>query len=151
MALYCPGVDCKGEEICRSIYSHRDFSFSDRSCFLFYYNSSFRADLSFGVLGRAYGTDAFCRQLHGLLLEIHPCILVIFELPLVIILLVRFAMATPEQLAKQRRYAVLLAFIAGAVMTPTPDVFNQTLMALPIIVLYKIGILVSRTMRRKSN
>lgn len=77
--------------------------------------------------------------------------MVIFELPLVIILLVRFAMATPEQLAKQRRYAVLLAFIAGAVMTPTPDVFNQTLMALPIIVLYKIGILVSRTMRRKSN
>jgi sec-independent protein translocase protein TatC len=60
-------------------------------------------------------------------------------------------MATPEQLAKQRRYAVLLAFIAGAVMTPTPDVFNQTLMALPIIVLYEIGILVSRTIQRKSN
>lgn len=76
---------------------------------------------------------------------------VIFELPLVIILLVRFGMVTPEQLAKQRRYAVLLAFIAGAVLTPTPDVFNQTLMALPIIVLYEIGILVSRTIQRKSN
>ena len=51
---------------------------------------------------------------------------------------------TPKTLAKNRKYAVLLAFIAAAILTPTPDVFNQTLMAVPMIVLYEIGILVSR-------
>ncbi len=73
----------------------------------------------------------------------------IFELPLVIIFLVRFGIVTPGQLAKQRRYAVLIAFIAGAILTPTPDVFNQTLMALPIIILYEIGILLSRAVQGK--
>ncbi len=73
----------------------------------------------------------------------------IFELPLVMIFLVRFNFITPATLARQRRFAVLFAFIAGAVLTPTPDVFNQALMAVPIIILYEIGILLSRIMQRK--
>ena len=68
----------------------------------------------------------------------------IFELPIVIIFLTRMGIVTPKTLAKNRKYAVLLAFIAAAILTPTPDVFNQTLMAVPMIVLYEIGILVSR-------
>lgn len=73
----------------------------------------------------------------------------IFELPLVIVFLVRFGFMTPATLAKNRRYAVLVAFIAGAILTPTPDAFNQTLMAVPIIILYEIGILVARVLYRK--
>lgn len=73
----------------------------------------------------------------------------IFELPLAIIFLVRFGFMTPDTLAKHRKYAVLFAFIAGAILTPTPDAFNQTLMAVPIIILYEIGILVARILYRK--
>ncbi|MGC2064006.1 MAG: twin-arginine translocase subunit TatC [Thermodesulfovibrionales bacterium] len=73
----------------------------------------------------------------------------IFELPLVILFLVRFGFMTPDTLAKNRRYAILFAFIAGAILTPTPDAFNQTLMAVPIIILYEIGILVARVLYRK--
>ncbi len=73
----------------------------------------------------------------------------IFELPLVIIFLVRFGFMTPDTLAKNRRYAILAAFIAGAILTPTPDAFNQTLMAVPIIILYEIGILLARILYRK--
>ncbi|MGC2062051.1 MAG: twin-arginine translocase subunit TatC [Thermodesulfovibrionales bacterium] len=72
----------------------------------------------------------------------------IFELPLVIIFLVRFGFVTPDALAKKRRYAILVAFIVGAVLTPTPDAFNQTLMAVPIILLYEVGILVSRFIKK---
>jgi sec-independent protein translocase protein TatC len=74
---------------------------------------------------------------------------VIFELPLAIIFMTKIGIVTPKTLAKNRKFAVLFAFIAGAVLTPTPDVFNQTLMAVPIIILYEIGILVSRVMYRK--
>lgn len=73
----------------------------------------------------------------------------IFELPLVIVFLVRFGFMTPATLAKNRRYAVLVAFIAGAILTPTPDAFNQMLMSVPIIILYEIGILVARVLYRK--
>lgn len=73
----------------------------------------------------------------------------IFELPLVIIFLTRFGLVTPGTLARHRKYAILVAFILAAVLTPTPDAFNQVLMAIPIIVLYEIGILFSRIMMRR--
>ncbi len=73
----------------------------------------------------------------------------VFELPIVIVLLTRMGIVTPKTLAKHRKYAILLAFVIAAVLTPTPDAFNQTLMAVPIIVLYEAGILVSRFFVKK--
>ena len=67
----------------------------------------------------------------------------IFELPVVILYLTRFGIVSPKTLAKHRKYAVLFSFIAAAILTPTPDAFNQVLMAIPIILLYEIGMLLS--------
>jgi sec-independent protein translocase protein TatC len=74
----------------------------------------------------------------------------IFELPVVVVFLTKMGIVTTEFLAKNRKYAVLVAFILAALLTPTPDAFNQTLMAVPIIVLYEIGILASRIFNRKN-
>lgn len=73
----------------------------------------------------------------------------VFELPLVILFLTRFGIVSPKTLAKHRKYAILFSFIAAAVLTPTPDAFNQVLMAVPIIILYEIGILLSMIIYRK--
>lgn len=73
----------------------------------------------------------------------------VFELPLAIIFLTRLGIVTPKTLSKNRKYAVLFAVIGGAVLTPTPDAFNQTLMAVPIIVLYEVGILLSLLMQKR--
>lgn len=73
----------------------------------------------------------------------------VFELPLVIIFLTKFGIVSPDSLAKHRKYAVLFSFVAAAALTPTPDAFNQILMSIPIILLYEIGILLSRIMFRK--
>ena len=67
----------------------------------------------------------------------------IFELPVLIIFLARMGIVTPQGLARNRKYAVLIAFIAAGILTPTPDAFNQTLMAVPIIALYEVGIWLS--------
>ena len=69
---------------------------------------------------------------------------VVFELPLAITLLARMGVVTPRVLAKNRKYAILGAFVAAAILTPTPDAFNQTLMAGPIIILYEAGIVCAR-------
>jgi sec-independent protein translocase protein TatC len=67
---------------------------------------------------------------------------VIFNLPLVIVLLTRFGIVTPQVLRKNRRYAMLVMFIAGAVLTP-PDIFSQVMMALPLILLYEVSVALS--------
>ena len=68
----------------------------------------------------------------------------VFELPIVILLLTKMGIVTPRMLSKNRKYAVLISFILSAILTPTPDVFNQLLMAIPVMILYEIGILASR-------
>ncbi|MDH4229055.1 MAG: twin-arginine translocase subunit TatC [Nitrospirota bacterium] len=74
---------------------------------------------------------------------------IIFELPPLLVLLSRMGVVTPEFLSRNRRYAVLLAFVVAAVLTPTPDVFNQLLMAAPLIVLYEVGVLLARWFGRQ--
>ena len=68
---------------------------------------------------------------------------VIFQMPLVILLLARLGLVTPTLLAKKRKYAILLMFIASAVLTP-PDVVTQVMMAVPMIALYELSIVLSK-------
>ena len=73
----------------------------------------------------------------------------VFELPLALTLLARMGVVNARMLAKNRKYAILGAFIAGAALTPTPDMFNQSLMAGPLIILYEVGIVCARIFGRR--
>ena len=66
-----------------------------------------------------------------------------FEVPIATILAVAAGLTTPEKLAKKRAYVVVVAFVAGMLLTP-PDVISQTLLAIPIWVLFEVGIQMSR-------
>jgi len=74
----------------------------------------------------------------------------VFELPLIITILARMGVVNAKMLARNRKYAILGAFIAAAILTPTPDMFNQALMAGPLIVLYEVGILCARIFGKKA-
>ena len=74
----------------------------------------------------------------------------IFELPVLITLATWMGLVTPQFLAKNRKYAILINFILAAILTPTPDVFNQTLMAGPMIILYELGIISARIVGRRA-
>lgn len=67
----------------------------------------------------------------------------VFELPLVLTFLSRMGLVTPAFLKKNRKYALLLFFVGAAIITP-PDVVTQIMMAMPLILLYEIGILGAR-------
>jgi sec-independent protein translocase protein TatC len=73
----------------------------------------------------------------------------IFELPVIVVFLTKMGIVSTEFLAKNRKYAVLIAFVIAALLTPTPDAFNQTLMAVPILILYEAGILASKILNKK--
>jgi sec-independent protein translocase protein TatC len=69
---------------------------------------------------------------------------VAFETPLVIFFLAKLKIVNTKKLSSYRRFAYVGAFIAAAIITPTPDPFNQSLVAIPIILLYELGIILSR-------
>jgi sec-independent protein translocase protein TatC len=72
----------------------------------------------------------------------------VFEFPVVLVLLARIGVVDATTLARQRKYAILLIFIFAAVVTP-PDLISQVLMALPLMGLYELSILLSRIFGKK--
>ena len=66
----------------------------------------------------------------------------IFELPVVSFILGRVGIITSKMLSSWRRYAIIIILIAAAILTPTPDLINQMLLAGPLYILYEISILV---------
>jgi sec-independent protein translocase protein TatC len=73
----------------------------------------------------------------------------VFELPVLIVITTRMGLISPQTLKKYRKIAIVLAFVVAAIITPTPDAFNQTLMAIPMIILYELGIWVSILINKK--
>ncbi len=72
-----------------------------------------------------------------------------FELPVLIFFLSRFGIVTPRFLLKYFKYFILIAFIIAAVITPTPDMITQSVIAVPLIALYAIGIVIALIFGKK--
>lgn len=72
----------------------------------------------------------------------------VFEVPVATVLLILIGVVTPDQLAEKRRYAILVAFIIAAILTP-PDILSQFMMAIPVWFLYELGIVIGRILLRR--
>lgn len=72
-----------------------------------------------------------------------------FELPVVAYILGRFGVISSKTLTRGRRIAIVAILIVAAVLTPTPDIFTQMLLAVPLYVLYEISIVVVRVSGKK--
>ncbi len=73
----------------------------------------------------------------------------VFEMPVITSFLARMGIVRPEWLASRRRTAIIFAFILAAMITPTFDPINQSLVAVPLIVLYEMSIWLARLVYRK--
>ncbi|HWR43358.1 twin-arginine translocase subunit TatC [Sporomusa sp.] len=73
----------------------------------------------------------------------------IFELPLFILVMARVGIIGSAFLAAKRKMVFVMSFVIGAVISPTPDVFSQTMVAVPMILLYEISLLIVKYILRK--
>src|SRR3954468_11176646 len=85
----------------------------------------------------------------GFVLQVTLALGVSFELPLIIIILSWLGVVGPTELNRFRRYAIVLAFIAGAVLSPGADVLSMVMMTVPLILLYEVGFAGSVVLNRR--
>jgi len=76
---------------------------------------------------------------------------IIFEMPILVYFLTRMTLLTPEFMRKYRKHAVIIILIAAAVITPSPDVTSQMVVAIPMYLLYEVSVFVSRWVIKKHN
>jgi sec-independent protein translocase protein TatC len=74
----------------------------------------------------------------------------VFELPVVVFFLAKIGVIGHEVLARNRKYAVLIIFVLAAALTPGPDPISQTMMAIPVCILYEVSIWVAKLARPKA-
>ena len=73
----------------------------------------------------------------------------VFELPLVVVIAAKLGLLSSKFLGEKQRYVIFFSFVIGAIITPTPDIFTQTMIALPMIVLYELSYLIVRFILRR--
>jgi sec-independent protein translocase protein TatC len=110
---------------------------------LFGYFVAFRYGLTF-LLGIGVGKDIVTvvsvTEYFDMFVNVILGIGVVFEMPVLIFFLIILRLVTPGFLMRHSRYAILIIFIIAAVVTPTPDIFNMTLFAMPMLVLFYLGV-----------
>ncbi|MBA4416584.1 MAG: preprotein translocase subunit TatC [Syntrophus sp. (in: bacteria)] len=74
-----------------------------------------------------------------------------FEVPIILLILNKIGLVKAKNLTKTRRYAILFITVASALITPTPDIYNMMLLAVPTYILFEIGILLMKISEKKSN
>lgn len=84
----------------------------------------------------------------GLSLKMFMAFGIVFEVPVATVILIQIGVVEIETLTSKRPYIVLIAFVVGMVLTP-PDVFSQTLLAIPMLLLFEAGILVAKYLEKK--
>ena len=71
-----------------------------------------------------------------------------FEMPIAVILMILMGVTTPEKLANSRPYVIVGVFVVGMILTP-PDMISQTLMAIPMWLLFEVGIVMGRILKKR--
>jgi sec-independent protein translocase protein TatC len=101
-----------------------------------------------------FGTDTFTLNVSvdnyiSFLLSLILGAGLVFELPMISYFLSKIGLLTPKFMRKYRRHAIVIILIIAAVVTPTPDILTQSLLALPMILLYEISIFISKFVQKK--
>lgn len=75
---------------------------------------------------------------------------IVFELPILMYILTKIGLVTPEGLRKYRKFSIVIILVLSAIITP-PDIVSQVIVAIPILVLYEVSIYISKIVVKKEN
>ena len=73
----------------------------------------------------------------------------VFELPMIVLVLAKMGFLTSDFLKEKRKYVLVGAFVVGAIISPTPDIFSQCMIAIPILLLYECSIMIVQFFLKK--
>ena len=97
------------------------------------------------LVSNIFSLDSYMETVSGLSLTSG----LVFEFPLVIYFLARLGVVTDKFLKKYRKYAIVVCLFLAAIITPSPDMFSQLIVTIPLYGLFEIGIIVAARVRRR--
>jgi len=124
------------------------FFFLSGGAFAYFVAFPFAIEFLLGM-GQEFQPMITIERYFGFLMTVILGLGLMFEVPIMIFLLARLGIVTPRFLMRHFRWAVLIIFIAAAILTPTPDIVNLCIFALPTIALYLLGVAAAALVDRR--
>jgi len=97
------------------------------------------------IITNEFDISSYVGTIVGLLLATG----LLFQLPMIVLFLSNIGIVSPELLKKKRKHAIITILVLGAVITPTADPFSQSLIAIPLYLLYEISIMISERVEKR--
>ena len=144
-----PGLYKRERRITVSFACFSAIMFSGGAVFCFYFVLPNLYDFLLGYADAEYKPILMMQSYLDLTRDMMLAFGAVFELPLFIYFLAMIGVVTHRGLWKFNRWFVVIAFVVGAILTPSPDVISQIMMAAPMIVLYNVSIVLAWTITRK--
>ena len=147
-SFVAPGLLEKERRYVVPVILFATLSFLAGSAFAYFVIIPFALDFFLGLAPASVTNNIALDFYFGFMVRIIMVFGIVFELPVVSLLLTKLGILTPQFLKKYRRYAIVIFFVLAAVLTP-PDPTTQILLAIPLVLLYEVTIWVSYFFRKK--
>lgn len=147
-AFLAPGLHDNEKKYIWPIIFFAMFSFLVGAAFAYYMIIPYALDFFLGLAPSNVANNIAIDFYFGFLLRIIVVFGIVFELPVLSVILSKLGLITPSFLRKYRRHAIVIIFIAAAILTP-PDPTTQILLAIPMVLLYELTILLSYIFSKK--
>lgn len=141
-AFVAPGLYKREKRMAVPFIFFGSLLFLAGGAFAYYVAFPFAVDFLLGV-GKQFEPQITVTHYLSFLMTVILGLGLMFEMPTLIFLLSRLGVVTPAFLLRHSRWAILMIFVIAAVITPTPDVINLLIFALPTILLYFVGVAVA--------
>ncbi len=141
-AFVAPGLYKREKRLAIPFILSGSLLFLAGGAFAYYVAFPFAVEFLLGI-GAQFEPQITVTKYLGFLMTVILGLGLMFELPTIIFLLARMGVVTPAFLLRHSRWAVVLIFVVAAIITPTPDIVNLLIFALPTIALYFVGIAVA--------
>jgi len=149
-AFVAPGLLDKERKYVIPVIAFATLSFIIGAAFAFFVIIPFALDFFLSLVPDNVKNNIALDFYFGFVARIVLVFGIVFELPVVSLLLTRMGLLTPEFLRKYRRYAIVVIFVLAAILTP-PDPTTQLLLAIPLALLYEVTIWISYIFAKKRN
>ncbi len=143
-----PAVSTKERKFARIVIVATILLFYGGVCFVFYLFIPTALKIMLDFIGPNMLPMIGAEDYFGFLIFFCIAMGILFELPIFILILTKIGLITPQFLTSKRKYAIVAMWVLAAVITPQPDMISQSMVAIPLMVLYEISIIISRIVYR---
>jgi sec-independent protein translocase protein TatC len=149
IGFLAPGLTRKEKRLLFTSLPFVSFLFVAGASYAFFFAAPRAFDFLSNFLPGSFQWSADGQEIVSFYLTLMIGLGVAFELPAVMFIVAKLNLVTAKKMAEYRRYAFVLVLVASAIITPSTDPFNMAIVAVPLYILYELGLILARFFTRK--